>query len=209
MSHTRKLNRIPLDSFALLAQTNSWSSITPKHAITIIPYFKAYLFQNFQGHQSKISQEHGVSNERRHTQHVCSHNQTLTVDKILQQALLLVLDGVSTTHTSWGNFIGYQYDSVMPFLGYKVLSWVVCLHGTWWKTTAYNQYQPMTTSIVHHRYVWGSGNSHESGWLITLLMDHISRTTNLSTYVILNRVMPVAKYTSVLRMIAAPSDWCY
>ena len=48
--------------------------------------------------------------------------------KTLQHALLLVLDDLSTSRPSWGNFTGCQYDS-WPF--WSTRRWTVSLCRTW------------------------------------------------------------------------------
>ena len=85
---------------------------------------------------------------------------------------------------------------------------VSTIFGGW--LSAYLYCRPTTTTIVQHRHVWGSKNSHKSGWSLihccwtASVEQPTSPSMWLWTY--LPGVPPVSEDTLVLLRTAAPSD---
>jgi len=58
-----------------------------------------------------------------------------------------------------------------------------CLRNTWWMTANLHRHQPLTTSIVERRFVWGSKNSHKPRRsIIHCSVLAFKRLVTLSTY---------------------------
>ena len=138
---------------------------------------------------------------------------------MLQHVLLPLPDVVSTSPSrpSWGNFIGCQCNSALNsswqfwctkrWIVWCVFKYFFPIFGGW--LPAYLYCRPTTITIVQHRNVWGSKNSHKSGrslihccWTASVEQPTSPSTcTWLWTY-----FHGVTEDAPVLLRTAAPSD---